>query len=252
MTENFLDYLINNWKIILEVAILWYIFYVIFVFIQGSRVVQVVKGLLVLILLFLVSEALGLTAINWILSRLVTIWVIAFLIIFHPELRRGLARLGQFGVYMKEEKVIDEIVKAAIDLSIKKFGALIAIEREIGLKPYAETGIAIDGKITNELLVNIFTPITPLHDGGVVVENDRIIAAACLFPLAQEAKISKTFGTRHRAAIGLSEDTDAVVVVVSEETGAISIAVGGELTHNIPKESLQKALLNFYKPKRKL
>lgn len=246
-----MQFLFNYWKTILEVLILWYIFYAVLVFIQGSRIVQVVRGLLILILLFLISEVLGLTAINWMLSRLVTIWVIAFLIIFHPELRRGLARLGQFGVYMKEEKVIDELVKASVSLSQKKFGALMAVEREIGLKAYTEIGIIIDGKVTSELLINIFTPLTPLHDGGVIIENDRIVAAGCLFPLSQDARISKSFGTRHRAAIGLSEETDAIVIAVSEETGAISIAAGGEFIPNIPKEDLQKTLLNFYKPKRK-
>ncbi len=247
-----MDFIIKYWNIILEIIILWYIFYAVLVFIQGSRIIQVVKGLLLLILLFLLSEALDLGTIKWMLSKLVTIWVIAFLIIFHPELRRGLARLGQFGFYMQEEKVVDEIVKAAINLSMKKFGALIAVEREIGLKPYIESGIIIDGKVTNELLINIFTPLTPLHDGGVIIENDRIIAASCLYPLAQEAKISKSFGTRHRAAIGLSEETDAIVIVVSEETGAISIAAGGELSHNIAKEALQEEILKYYKPKKKI
>lgn len=245
-------FIFENWKIIVEIAILWYIFYAILVFVQGSRIVQVVKGLLVLILLYLLAEVFGLATINWILSRLVTIWVIAFLIIFHPELRRGLARLGQFGVYMKEEKVVDELVKAAFSLSGKKQGALIAIEREIGLKPYLESGTPVDAKVTSDLLINIFTPLTPLHDGAVVIENDRIVAAGCLFPLTQETKLSKIFGTRHRAALGLTEETDAIVLIVSEETGSISVAVGGEITYDIPQESLKKTLLNFYKPKKKI
>jgi len=146
---------------------------------------------------------------------------------------------------------LDEIAKAAIMLSKKSVGALIAIEKEIGLKTYIESGVPVDSHVTSELINTIFMPNTPLHDGGVIIEEDRIVAAGCLFPLTQEAHITKTLGTRHRAAIGLSEETDAIVVVVPEETGTISIATGGRLNRNLEKDELIKSLNNLYRPRQK-
>jgi len=235
----------NIWQIILEILILWFIYYVVFVFIRGSGTVQLIKGLIVIVLLLVITQQLKLMIINWIITKLFPISVLAFLIIFQPELRRGLARLGQFGAMLKEEKVIDEIVKSAIILSKKKIGALIAIEREIGLRPYIESGIILDSKITSELINTIFMPNTPLHDGGIIIQGDTITAAGCLFPLSQDQRLSKTMGTRHRAAIGLTEETDAIVVIVSEETGAISVSIAGRLTHDLDKETLLKTLNNL-------
>jgi len=235
----------NIWQIILEILILWFIYYVVFVFIRGSGTVQLIKGLIVIVLLLVITQQLKLMIINWIITKLFPISVLAFLIIFQPELRRGLARLGQFGAMLKEEKVIDEIVKSAIILSKKKIGALIAIEREIGLRPYIESGIILDSKITSELINTIFMPNTPLHDGGIIIQGDTITAAGCFFPLSQDQRLSKTMGTRHRAAIGLTEETDAIVVIVSEETGAISVSIAGRLTHDLDKETLLKTLNNL-------
>jgi diadenylate cyclase len=233
------------WQIILEILILWFIYYVVFVFIRGSRTVQLIKGLIIIVLLLVITQQLKLTTINWIITKLFPISVLAFVIIFQPELRRGLARLGQFGAMLKEEKVIDEIVKSAAILSKKKIGALIAIEREVGLRPYIESGIILDSKVTSELINTIFMPNTPLHDGGMVIQGGTITAAGCLFPVSQDQRLSKTMGTRHRAAIGLTEETDAIVVVVSEETGAISVSIAGKLTHDLDKETLSKMLNNL-------
>jgi len=236
----------NIWKIVLEILILWFIFYMILLFIKGSRTVQVIKGLIIILILLVLTQQLGLTTISWIITKVFPISILAFLIIFQPELRRGLARLGQFGAMLKEERVIDEIVKSASILSKKKIGALIAIEREVGLRPYIESGVTIDSKVTSELINTIFMPNTPLHDGGIIVQGSAIVAAGCLFPLSQDQRLSKTTGTRHRAAIGLAEETDAVVVVVSEETGAISVSIAGKLTRDLDKETLSKILNNLF------
>lgn len=237
-------------KFLIEIAILWFVFYMLLLFIKGTRALQVLKGIIIIILIFLISKELQLETINWILTRLFTISIIAFLIIFQPELRRGLARIGQFGMFSGQQQALDEIVKAALILSKKEFGTLIAIEREIGLRPYVESGIRMDSRVTSELLCTIFTPNTPLHDGGIIVQGSIIAAAGCLFPLTQNPHVSSTLGTRHRAAMGLSEETDAVLVVVSEETGDISIAVNGKLIRHLNEKEFGKVLNNIFRPKK--
>jgi len=244
-----IEFLLNVWKPVIEIGFLWFIIYMLLLFIRGTRTVQVVKGIAILLLIFIITQWLNLTSINWILAKLLAISVIAFLIIFQPELRRGLARLGQFGFSVRELEILDDIVKSAIFLSNRKIGGIIAIEREIGLRPYVESGITIDSHLTSELINTIFTPGTPLHDGGIIVRGDRIVAAGCLFPLTQNPHVSKTLGTRHRAAIGLSEETDSVCVVISEETGAISMAANGKFTKDLNRETLPKTLENIFKPK---
>jgi diadenylate cyclase len=237
-------------RFLAELAILWFVFYMLLLFIKGTRAVQVLKGIIIIVLIFLLSKELELRTINQILAKLFTISVIAFVIIFQPELRRGLARIGQFGMFSGQQQALDEIVKAALILSKKKMGALIAIEREIGLKPYIESGIKMDSTISSELLNTIFSPTTPLHDGGVVVQGSVIAAAGCLLPLTQNPHVSTSLGTRHRAAMGLSEETDAVSVVVSEETGDISISVNGRLTRHLDEKEFGRVLNNIFRPKR--
>lgn len=232
-------------KIAFEIAILWWVIYAVLVFVKGTRAVQLLKGLIVIVLLFFLVEKLGLDAVSWILTKVLALSVIGFLIIFQPEIRRGLARIGQFGIFTAKEQIVDELVKASGWLSERKYGAIIAIEREVGLGSYIESGVNLDGKVNSELLETIFMPNTPLHDGGVVIQLDRITAAGCLFPLAQDSQLAKQQGTRHRAAVGLTEETDAVVIVVSEETGAISVVVGGKLTRDLSGEALGKALTNL-------
>ncbi len=244
------DYWLNLWQPIIEITFLWLIIYILLIFIRGTRTVQVIKGIIILLAVSFLAQWLNLTSINWMLTKLLAISVIAFIIIFQPELRRGLAQLGQFGFVLREEEILDDIIKSAIFLSNRKIGGLIAIEREIGLRPYVESGVALESKISSELINTIFTPLTPLHDGGVIIKEDRIIAAGCLFPLTQNPHISKVLGTRHRAAIGLTEETDAVCVVISEETGAISVAVEGKLTKDLDRETLPKVLEGYFKPPR--
>jgi len=246
-----LEVISKIWKPALEILILWYALYVLVLFIRGTRTEQVLKGVFVLVLTFFITQQLKLEVINWILRHMFTFFVIAFLIIFQPELRRGLARLGQspfFNLFAREEKIISEVVKAVAALARKKVGALIAIEREIGLKTYVESGVPLDSRVSSELINTIFMPNTPLHDGGIVIREGRIVAAACLFPLTDNPKVSKTLGTRHRAAIGLTEETDAIAIVVSEETGIISLALGGRITRNLDDKKLTNLLKSLYSP----
>lgn len=240
------------WRPIIEIFFLWYILYILFVFIKGTRAVQALKGIVVLIVIFLLTQELHLETISWILTRLFAISVIALVVIFQPELRRGLARIGQnplYRVFLKEEKIIDEIVKAATSLSKQRIGSLIALEQEMGLKSYIESGIELDAKVTGQILMTIFMPHTPLHDGGVIIQGARINAASCLFPLSQNSKIRKILGTRHLAGLGLSEETDAVCIITSEETGIISVANKGRLIRDLDEESLSSMLRNIYKMK---
>lgn len=229
-------------KIVIEIIILWYVIYIVLLFVKGTRTEQLLKGLVIIGAIYVAAQQLKLEAISWVMTSLFPLSVIALVIIFQPELRQGLARLGQFGIYQEEAGIADEIATAAAYLSGKRTGGLIAIEREGGLKTYIESGVPIDAKITKELIISIFSSKAPLHDGAVIIQHGRIVAAECLLPLSQETNISKSFGTRHRAAIGLSEETDAVCVVVSEETGAISVSIGGKLIHNISEQDLAKLL----------
>lgn len=237
-------------RFVVELGILWFVIYMLLLFIKGTRAVQVLKGIIIIIIIFLISKELRLSTINQILTRLFTISVIAFVIIFQPELRRGLARIGQFGMFSGQQQALDEIAKSALILSKKKIGALVAVEREIGLKPYIESGIRMDSHVTSELLNTVFSPNTPLHDGGVIVQGSVIAAAGCLMPLTQNPHVSTSLGTRHRAAIGLSEETDAVCVVISEETGDISIAVNGRLTRHLDEKEFARVLNNIFRPKK--
>ncbi len=253
-----IDYVASVWKPLLEIVILWYAFYMILVFVKETRAFQVLKGLIILLIIIVItttflSQRLGLYTLNWIIEKFFALLVLAFLIIFHPELRQGLARIGEQGLlnaFVIEEHTIDEMVSSAFLLSKKKIGAILAIERASSLKTYTDTGIGLDSKVSQELLTTIFMPNTPLHDGAVIIRGERVISAGCLLPLSDNLRISRSLGTRHRAAIGLTEQTDAVVVVISEETGAVSIAINGRLTRDLDKEGLERVLNNLCRPSR--
>lgn len=241
MTSTLLS-LWSSSKPVIEIGILWILFYRILLFFEGTRAFQVLKGLMYLLIGFLIFQFLGLTTLNWLLANFFAISVLAFLIIFQQETRQGLARLGQqhfFSVGLEESEMtamVEEITTAAYKLAGRKIGCLIALERETKLKAYTDSGVSVDGKVTSELIQSIFVPISPLHDGGVIIRNDRILAAACLFPLSENMHLSKIIGTRHRAALGLTEQTDAIAVMVSEETGNISIAADGRFIPIINRE----------------
>ncbi len=245
MTSFFYIY----WDTIIEVLLLWVAYYAVFLLLRGTAAEQVIKGLIIISLIVMVTRGLNLQIINWLLTRLLAISVIMFVIIFQPEIRRALARIGRFGIFTGEREFLDEVAKAATVLAKKKTGGLIAIERETGLRRYVESGVAMDSKVTSELINTIFNVATPLHDGGIIISEHRIEAAACLFPLTQNPNIPRSMGTRHRAAIGLSEETDAVVVVVSEETGNISIALGGHITRQLDPKNVIVFLSGVFKPK---
>lgn len=234
---------------LLDIVIVAYLFYRLFLLIKGTRAIQMFIGLFLLIIVSFVAQWLDLNALNWILSSLKTVWVIAFVILFQPELRKALTQLGQnriLGMFLKVESsgTVTEIVRACQLLVQKGLGAIIVIERDVGLKNYIETGTRLDAKITDELLVTIFTPPGPLHDGAVIVEKDRIIAAGCILPLSQNPRIGRALGTRHRAGLGLSEETDALVIIISEETGSISLAREGKLKRKLDVNALRNELVS--------
>lgn len=239
------------WKAVLEIGFLWALIYFTIRFFQGTRAVQVLMGLVSLVVLFNVAKILDLTTVNWVLTKLFAVGVLAFIILFQPEMRRALARLGQntvFSPFLKKGGTVDEIVEACERMSRMKRGALVAIERETGLKNYIESGIPIDGRVSAELLITIFAVNTPTHDGAVIVEGDRIAAAGSLLPLSQNPELPRVLGTRHRAAIGLTEETDAVCIIVSEETGAVSVSVHGKLTRDLDADGLRRVLKSLFRP----
>ncbi len=239
------------WKSVLEISFIWVLIYFMIRFVQGTRAFQVLTGLIILVIIFNVAKILELSTINWVLTKLFAVGVLAFLILFQPELRRGLARIGQntmFNPFLKKGGTVDELAEACQRMSKMNRGALIAIERDTGLKNYIESGIPLDAKVSSELLLTIFATNTPTHDGGVVIEGDRIASAGSLFPLSQDPTLPRILGTRHRAAIGLTEETDAVCVVVSEETGAISVSVYGKLTRDLDEEGLRRVLKSLFHP----
>ncbi|KAB2953474.1 TIGR00159 family protein [Heliorestis acidaminivorans] len=243
---------------IIDIMLVAYIIYRLTMFIKGTRAVQLLKGFGVLIIASYLSEALNLTTLSWILKQAWTALIVALPIVFQPELRRTLEQLGRGKLFrssvpiMGEEdrsQLIGEIVRAVGILTKNKIGALIIFERQTGVNDVIETGTKIDGKVSAEFMVNIFIPNTPLHDGAVVIQGDRVAAAGCYLPLTDNTDLSKELGTRHRAGIGITEQSDAVSVIVSEETGTISIAVDGEINRFLDETSLSARLEELLQPK---
>lgn len=257
--NSFLDGIFSNvYRItindIIDIAIVAYIFYKIFMFIKDTRAEQVFKGIILLLLATSLSEAFKLHTLNWILLRTLDLGFIAALIIFQPELRAGLEHIGRtnFNIFLKSNNVsddnlnttIEEIVEALYSLSRQKIGALIIMERQTKIGEIINTGTSVDGEVSRQLLINIFIPNTPLHDGAVVIRESKIKAAACFLPLTESKDLSKDLGTRHRAAIGVSEVSDCISLIVSEETGDVSIAKSGKLYRNVSRERMTNILKN--------
>ncbi|MCI5605184.1 MAG: diadenylate cyclase CdaA [Clostridia bacterium] len=256
--DSFLNYTVKYLQLLrvsdfIDIGIVAVIIYCTILYVKDTRAMQLIKGLLVLFAVFFISRWLHFNALNYILSGAMQIGLFAVIVIFQPELRSMLERVGRFKVGKIIDFAVDtggedismmieSVVKAAVDMSATKTGALIVIEQETRLGEYISTGTILDANVTSSLLENIFVPNTPLHDGAVIIRGNKIITAGCLLPLTANNNLSRELGTRHRAAIGLSEATDAIVVVVSEETGKISIARNGSLTRNLSQESLTKAL----------
>ncbi len=242
--ENFIWFFLYAWRPFVEIFIIAMAIYSITTFIRGTRTEQLLKGLGLIFVIFVISQKLEFLTISWLLTKVFAISVIAFLILFQPELRRALAKIGQnriFGNFLREKGFIYEIVKASLFLSKKRIGALIVVERNTGLGSYIESGIFLDARLSSELITSLFMPTTPLHDGAVIVQGERIAAVGCLLPLT-ENPVQQRLGTRHRSAIGLTEETDAVVVVVSEETGIISVVSEGHITRDLGEKRLSDVL----------
>ncbi len=240
----------NAWRPLVEIALLAVGIYYVFVFVRGTRGASVMTGFLVVMLaLTTLSTVLHLEVLGWLLRTFLAFFAVAALVIFQPELRHILAELGNtplFSSVREQRENIEVIIQAAARMSEMRIGALIAFQQSIQLQEAVESGLAVDCEATPEMLETIFFPNNAIHDGGVIIQGDRIAYAACIFPLTQRQDLNPSLGTRHRAAIGLTEETDAVVVVVSEETGAISHAYKGQLVRGVTEEALRVFLTSVF------
>lgn len=243
----------------IEILIISFLFYHVLIWIKNTRAWNLLKGLALVLLLVLVAAIFRMNTILWLAQNAFSVGIIALVIIFQPELRKALENLGQKNLFGKlfsvgrteemrfSDHTIDELVKACYAMGRVKTGALIVIETEIALDEYVRTGIDVDAYLTSQLLINIFEKNTPLHDGAIIVRGDRVLSATCYLPLSDSLSISKDLGTRHRAALGISEVSDSLTIVVSEETGNISLAVRGELFHNVDADFMRQKLAGIQK-----
>ena len=238
-----------TWWDALDIVIVTFIIYQLLQFLRGTHAVQMALGAFILVLLYWLSVLANLQTVNWLLRTFLPFLVFGIIVVFQSEIRKVLAHLGKTplpflgAVARRKEEVIDEVVLAATTLASTRTGAIVVLEREMGLRSYIETGISLDALLTYDLLISIFNPETPLHDGAVIIQGNRVAAAACFLPLTVNPELSRALGSRHRAAIGLSEDTDAVAVVVSEETGIISVVAEGRIRRELDGGQLKQALL---------
>ena len=247
IVERF-GFLAPDWKDLFEILIVAVVVYRVLLILAGTRAIQMLLGLFVVILIYVAARVLDLTLVEYLLETVFEFGVFALLIVFQPELRNALAHLGQnrllrFFSRLEQTQVAGEIVEAVEEMSRTKTGAIIAIEREVGLGEYLESGTPLQARVSDALLLNIFTPYSLLHDGAAVVRGDDIVAAGVILPLTQQPVSDRSLGTRHRAALGLSEETDAIVVVVSEETGVITVAHGGRLFRDLNPDELREMLI---------
>jgi diadenylate cyclase len=242
-----------SWRDALDIGLVALVLYRILVLFRGTRAVQMLIGLGVLVLASLGARALELHSLGWLLDALWSFWVVVLVILFQPELRRALAWIGHGeglrsligGAASDATRVVDEIASVAASLADRRIGALIVIERGTGLRQYAELGVALDALVSADLLTSVFLPYSPLHDGAVFIRDDRVVAAGCFLPLSRNAQVARQLGTRHRAALGITEETDAVAVAVSEETGRISVALDGRIEPLAGPEMLRARLLEL-------
>jgi len=232
---------------LLDIFVVAFVLYKLYFFLRGSRAAQMAVGLILILLVSLLAQLFNMVAMSWLFQNLRTVWLIAFVIIFQPELRRMLTHLGQsriirFFFKVTQSHIIDELIKGVGILAKHSYGGLIVLIRNTGMKSVVETGVRIQAEVSSQLLVSIFNPRSPLHDGAVVIQDEVIEAAKCILPLSQDENIDADLGTRHRAGLGMAQESDALVIVVSEERGTISIAMNGKLTRDINLETLRKTL----------
>ncbi len=246
---TFWDYIRN----ILDVIIVSFLLYWAYSFLSHTRAVQLLKGIIVIVVIALLSNILKLDTLNWLITNITSYVVILIMILFQPELRRLITQFGQrnwiSNTVNSEPFQLDELVNATVAMSELKIGSLVVIERNTGLRSYVESGVSIDATVSEELIRTIFFPNTFLHDGAIIIQEGRISAAACYLPLSDSRQIKKYHGARHRAALGIAEETDALVVVSSEETGAISIMVNGKIYPKVKVNDLKNMILYFMNPK---
>lgn len=245
----------HNLASLIDILLIWFFIYELIVLVQGTRAVQLFKGILVIIALKIVSWYCGLSTVSWVMDQVINWGVIAIVVIFQPEIRRGLEHIGRGSFFTRnrteneaEEHMITQIDQAIQYMSKRRIGALITIEMGTGLEEYIETGIPMDSDVTSALLINTFIPNTPLHDGAVIIKDGRIAVAAAYLPLSDSKLIPKELGTRHRAAVGISEVTDALTIVISEETGEVSFTKGNELLRGMTRDNYLKFMrANLYR-----
>ncbi|ANZ63267.1 hypothetical protein AYR62_03535 [Secundilactobacillus paracollinoides] len=236
---------------LLDILVVWFVFYELIMLLRGTKAIQLLRGIIFIVLIKIVSVYVGFTTVSWLMDQVINWGVIALIIIFQPEIRRGLEHIGRGSVFVRnrqmneaENKMIEALDKAIQYMSKRQIGALITIQMDTGLEDYIETGIELNAEITGELLINIFIPNTPLHDGAVIIRDNKIAVAAAYLPLSESNLIPKELGTRHRAAVGISEVTDALTVVISEETGEVSITKNNELLRNMDQNDYLKFFRN--------
>jgi uncharacterized protein (TIGR00159 family) len=244
---------------VIDIVIVFLVAYRSMLLMRGTRAIQMLVGIVIVLALFFISEesVLNLTTVNWILEKFVSSFILIVIILFQPDIRRALSEMGKNPLFLSQQgrqrgpSMYDEVIRAAVRLSAKHIGALIVLEREADLSPFTEEAIPIDARVTADALFAAFIPTheNPLHDGAVIISKGRISHAGCFLPLTENPKVEKTLGTRHRAAIGITESTDAVVVVVSEESGIISMAVNSELRRGLDANMLREELLRLFGPR---
>ncbi|HPG40900.1 MAG TPA: diadenylate cyclase CdaA [bacterium] len=237
---------------ILDIAVMSYIINKMYNFLRGTRGVQMLVGLIIILIFSGLAPLFQMKGMTWVFENLRTIWLVAFVILFQPELRRILIYIGQSRIVrllvkVSESKVIDEVIKATIALRERGYGALIVMGRETGLRMINETGVILQAEVSVQLILSIFNPRSPLHDGAIVIRNDLIEAAKCILPISEENQSKTEFGTRHKAALTFSEESDAMVIVISEETGKISIAIAGKFQSDLNAETLKRVLIEGYR-----
>lgn len=239
-----------RWIDLLDILIVAFVIYRLMLLVKGTRAERMLWGLAVIVLAYFVSQRMELFTLHWILSNFLSSIVIIVIVIFQRDIRRVLVQVGKTSFFGRGEgskqEIFEELTKAAFQMSRKKIGALMVLEKDVGLGDYLDMGIAVDAKVSSEMLLSIFNPSSPVHDGAAIIRKERINSAGCFLPLTRDKEISKSLGTRHRAALGLTEETDAVVIVVSEETGEVSLVSDGEIDRNMDNSTLLKKLKDIF------
>ena len=252
-----------RWQDGIDIGIITFLVYRLLQILRGSRAMQMVTGLAVIMLAFVVSRALGLFTLNWVLDNFLGSIILVIIVIFQSDIRRALTQVGaaprfstvermvqrrEERMVQRREEVVDEIVQAGVTLAEKKVGALVVLERVVGLNEYMEIGTRLDARVSRELIISVFLPHSPIHDGALVIQKGRVTAVRCVLPLSTNPNLRKSWGTRHRAALGVTEETDAVAVVVSEQEGTVALVVGGNVTENMDDQRLRAALRDLVRP----